>query len=177
MTTTAAAGRILRRDYLKQRKLVRRWIIFFIIALVFSGLTASALQTELSWLLGVWPGFIKGGSYNWVRKVYEALRDINSRYPFLAYGYDWLAFAHLVIAVAFAGVLRNPVRNKWIIEFGMMACVMVFPLALVAGAVRGIPIWWRLIDCSFGVVGLVPLRICYKKIKILERWYAQNRVL
>ena len=125
----------------------------------------------------MWPGFIKGATYNWVRKVYEALRDINSRYPFLAYGYDWLAFAHLVIAVAFAGVLRNPVRNKWIIEFGMIACVMVFPVALVAGAVRGIPIWWRLIDCSFGVVGLVPLRICYKKIKILERWYAQNRVL
>jgi hypothetical protein len=82
-----------------------------------------------------------------------------------------------VIAVAFIGVLRNPVRNKWIIEFGIVACVMVFPLALVAGVVRGIPIWWRLIDCSFGVVGLVPLRICYKKIKFLERWYAQNRLL
>jgi len=177
MTTTRTSGRILRRDYLKQRKLVRRWIIFFIIALVFSGLTAFALQTELSWLLSVWPGFIKGGAYNWVQRVYEALRDINSRYPFLAYGYDWLAFAHLVIAVAFAGVLRNPVRNKWIIEFGMIACVMVFPLALVAGAVRGIPIWWRLIDCSFGVVGLVPLRICYRKIRFLERWYAQNRLL
>lgn len=54
----------------------------------------------------MWPGFIKGATYNWVRTVYEALRDINSRYPFLAYGYDWLAFAHLVIAVAFAGVLR-----------------------------------------------------------------------
>ena len=177
MNTTTTTARILRRDYLKQRKLVRRWIIFFIIALVLSGLTAFALQTELSWLLGVWPGFIKGGIYDWVQRVYDSLRDINSRYPFLAYGYDWLAFAHLVIAVAFAGVLWNPVRNKWIIEFGMIACVMVFPLALMAGAVRGIPIWWRLIDCSFGVVGLVPLRICYKKIKILERWFAQNRVL
>src|ERR1700749_1289521 len=114
MITTTTAGRILRRDYLKQRKLVRRWLIFFIIALVFSGLTAFALQTGLSWLLSLWPGFIKGGAYNWVKKVYEALRDINDRYPFLAYGYDWLAFAHLVIAVAFVGVLCNPVRNKWI---------------------------------------------------------------
>ncbi|HTI92650.1 MAG TPA: hypothetical protein VL727_18770 [Puia sp.] len=177
MATTTTAGRILRRDYLKQRKLVRRWTIFFILALVFSGLTAFALEEELSWLLGLWPGFIKGGAHDWVKKVYEALKDVNERYPFLAYGYDWLAFAHLVIAVAFVGVLWNPVRNKWIIEFGMMACVMVFPLALLAGTVRGIPIGWRLIDCSFGVVGLVPLRICYKKIKILEKWQVQNRVL
>ena len=85
-----------------------------------------------------------------------------------AYGDDWLAFAHLVIAVAFIGPLRDPVRNKWVIEFGMIACVLVFPLAFVAGAVRGIPIFWRLIDCSFGVVGLVPLSLCYRRIGILE---------
>ncbi|HEY4289416.1 MAG TPA: hypothetical protein VGN00_20080 [Puia sp.] len=176
-TTTTTSGRILRRDYLKQKKLVRRWIIFFIIALVFSGLTAFALQTELSWLSGLRPGSVGGAAYDWVEKVFEALKDINNRYPFLAYGYDWLAFAHLVIAVAFFGPLLDPVRNKWIIQFGIIACVMVFPLALIAGAVRGIPICWRLIDCSFGVVGLVPLRICYKKIKILEKWHVQNRLL
>jgi hypothetical protein len=176
-TSPTTTGRVLRRDYLKQKKLVRRWIAFFIIALVLSGLTAFALETELSWLLGVWPAFIKGGTYNWVQKVYGALRDINSRYPFLVYGYDWLAFAHLVIAVAFIGPLLNPVRNKWIIEFGIIACVMVFPLALIAGAVRGIPVWWRLIDCSFGIVGLVPLGICYRKIRVLKRWHVQNKVL
>ncbi len=142
----------------------------FIIALVLSGLTAFALQTELYWLLGSWPGWIKGDTYNWVQKVYGALGDMNSHYPFLAYGYDWLAFAHLVIAVAFIGPLRDPVRNKWIIEFGMIACIMVFPLAFVAGAVRGIPFYWRLIDCSFGIVGLAPLGICYNKIRWLEKW-------
>ncbi len=26
-------------------------------------------------------------------------------------------------------------------------------LALVAGAVRGIPLWLRMIDCGFGVIG------------------------
>ncbi len=29
--------------------------------------------------------------------------------------------------------------------------VLVIPYALIFGAVRGIPFWWRLIDCSFGV--------------------------
>jgi hypothetical protein len=42
----------------------------------------------------------------------------------------------------------------------MIACVLVIPFALVFGAVRGIPFWWRLIDCSFGVFGFVPLYFC-----------------
>ena len=162
------------QNYQKQEKIIRRWIIFFIVALALSGLTAFALETELNGLLALWPGGKEGepeGSlYRWVRKVYEALHETNSRYPFLAYGYDWLAFAHLVIAVAFIGPLRDPVRNKWIIEFGMIACILVFPLAFIAGTVRGIPLLWRLIDCSFGVIGLIPLAICYRKIRILEQW-------
>ena len=158
----------------KQEKLIRRWIIFFIVALVFSGLTAFALESELYFLLVSWPGHQTGqpggNLYRWVREVYAALWETNDHYPFLAYGYDWLAFAHLVIAIAFIGPLRDPVRNKWIIEFGMIACILIFPLAFIAGAVRGIPIVWRLIDCSFGVFGLVPLVICYRKICMLERW-------
>jgi hypothetical protein len=148
------------QNYQKQEKIIRRWIVVFIVALALSGLTA----------FEGWPGHNSGELYNWVRKVYTALRDMNSRYPFLACGYDWLAFAHLVIALVFIGPLRDPVRNKWIIEFGMMACVLVFPLAFIAGAVRGIPVYWRLIDCSFGVIGLIPLSICYNKLRLLEKW-------
>ena len=155
----------------KQRLIrsIRGWIVFFIIALVLSGTTAFALETELGWLLGNWPGREGEGLYSWVSRTYMALKDANIRYPFLAYGFDWLAFAHLVIAVAFIGVFRDPVRNKWIVAFGMIACVMVFPLALIAGGVRGIPIYWRLIDCSFGVIGIVPLAICYRKIGLMEK--------
>jgi hypothetical protein len=46
---------------------------------------------------------------------------------------------------------------------------MVIPFALVAGYFRGIPIWWRLIDCSFGIVGLVPLSIVRGLVSELER--------
>lgn len=154
---------------------IRRWIVFFMIALVLSGLTAFALETELGWLVSGWPLTRGGALYGWIERVYAALRDMNGRYPFLAYGYDWLAFAHLVIAVAFIGPLRDPVRNKWVIEFGLIACVMVFPLAFFAGAVRGIPVWWRLIDCSFGVVGFVPLLVCRHAIGKLERERQQKK--
>ena len=164
----------------KLLRTIRRWIVFFILSLVLSGVTAFALETELGWLLDHWPGggdlggggtpaLASAGLRGWVEEVYSALRETNVRWPYLAYGYDWLAFAHLVIAVAFVGPLIDPVRNKWVILFGMIACVMVFPLAFIAGAVRGIPIYWRLIDCSFGVVGLAPLGLCYYKIRLLEK--------
>ena len=133
-----------------------------------SGVTAFALETELRWLIGIIDNR-ESLLYLWINKVYKALQQTNIHYPFLFYGYDWLAFAHLVIAVAFIGPLRDPVRNKWVIQFGIISCFMVFPLAFIAGYIRGIPIYWQLIDCSFGVIGLVPLCICYYKIQALER--------
>jgi hypothetical protein len=79
----------------------------------------------------------------WIFKVREAVRSTYSLYPFMAYGTDWLAFGHFMIAIAFVGALREPVRNRWLYQFGLVACVLVIPYAMVAGAVRGIPIGWR----------------------------------
>ena len=62
------------------------------------------------------------GLLAWLNRVHEGLAVNNRAYPFLAYGTDWLAFAHLVIAVAFIGPWRDPVRNRWVIEFGLIAC-------------------------------------------------------
>jgi hypothetical protein len=33
-----------------------------------------------------------------------------------------IAFAHLAIAIAFIGPYIDPVRNKWVITFGLIAC-------------------------------------------------------
>jgi hypothetical protein len=57
----------------------------------------------------------------WVTRVDEALRATNANYPFLAYGTDWLAFAPLVIAIVFIGPFFDPVRNKWVVTFGLIA--------------------------------------------------------
>jgi len=75
----------------------------------------------------------------------------------LAYGLDWLAFAHVVLGILFIGAVVDPAGNRWVITFGTIACVLVIPWALAFGHVRGIPVAWRLIDCAFGGVGLVPL--------------------
>lgn len=158
------------------RKRVRWLLVFFIVALVLSGLTAVPLNWEvdiLESLLGegtvverAWPALS-----NWISLVHTGLTDIHERYPFVLYGTDWLAFAHVVIAVAFWGPLKDPVKNVWVVEFGMIACVMVLPLALIFGPIRGIPFFWRLADCSFGVFGIIPLwvaRSYIRRIALLE---------
>jgi hypothetical protein len=53
------------------------------------------------------------------------------------------------------------------VEFGMIACAGVVPLALVCGPVRGIPFWWTVVDLSFGVFGVLPLWVVRRKIQRL----------
>jgi hypothetical protein len=160
------------QDHLRR---IRFWLAVFIIGLVLSGVTAFPLETELNWLVSILhAGWLRPvsqftGVLPWVERVQEALRTTDTLYPFLAYGTDWLAFAHLVIAVAFVGPYIDPVRNKWFITFGLIACAGVIPLALIAGPIRGIPFPWRLIDCSFGVFGSVPLLLCRRSVLALER--------
>ncbi len=152
--------------YNKLLRKIRFTIVFFMIALALSGITAFPLETELHWLLQ-FSSYMPASLAAFITKVYEALHDTNLRYPMLAYGYDWLAFAHLAIALFFIGPLRDPIRNIWVIEWGMMACVAIIPLAFIAGAVRGIPFYWKCIDCSFGIIGIVPLYLVRKWIKRL----------
>jgi hypothetical protein len=150
----------------------RFWLVLFVVGLVVSGLTAFPLETELrlaSRLLDGWLGTVTpDGVVLWVDRVHAGLRETNDRYPFIAYGTDWLAFAHLVIAVAFWGPLRDPVRNIWVIHFGVIACIAIVPLALIAGPLRGIPWGWRLIDTSFGVVGAIPLLLALRAIRRMD---------
>ncbi|MGA3129431.1 MAG: hypothetical protein ABSD59_01430 [Terracidiphilus sp.] len=154
---------------------IRIWLAIFIAGLVLSGLTAFPLAAELRWLVALlhtgWmePVAQSTGLLAWVERVNKALVTTDARYPFLAYGTDWLAFAHLAIAIAFIGPYLDPVRNKWVVTFGLIACAGVIPLALIAGQVRGIPLAWRFIDCSFGVIGSAPLLISRRLIAAMER--------
>jgi hypothetical protein len=151
----------------KLKRQIRNWTIFFMVAISLSGITAFPIQTELEWLnkyQDLMPGWLSA----WVTRVADGVVHTNMAYPFIMYGTDWLAFAHIIIAMLFIGVLRDPVRNKWIIEWAMICCILVFPLAFIMGPIRGIPFYHQLIDCGFGVVGLVPLAIVRGKVKQLE---------
>lgn len=143
-------------------KRVKCLLWFFVAALLLSGITAFPLKTEMKFLQRImgegspveswWPQMA-----HWISFVYRGVREMNEKYPFLSYGTDSLAFGHIVIALAFLGPLRDPVKNIWVVEFGMIACILVIPLAMICGPIKGIPFFWRLIDCSFGVLGIIPL--------------------
>ncbi len=153
-----------------------RWVLgFFIIALVISGVTAFPLLRELNILLhlrGIPDVAVSAPASGWDRwlvTVRDGLRVTYTAFPWMAYGTDWLAFAHLVLAIFFVGPFRDPVRNVWVLHAGIAACVLVIPLALICGEIRGIPLGWRLIDCSFGVIGILPLLYCVRLTRRMEQ--------
>jgi hypothetical protein len=148
------------REHSLRRRI--RWLTwFFIVGLFLSGATAIPLLAEVNWLASAVGADGKSSAkVEWLLRIRDALSQTQSQHPFLFYGTDWLAFGHFVIAIAFIGVLRDPVRNRWLFDFGLIACTLVIPYAFVFGGLRGIPIWWRLVDCSFGVFGFIPLWFC-----------------
>ncbi len=153
---------------------IRGLLAFFILALTFSGLTAIPLQWggrvldqwfgTGTWLASWWPALGQ-----WTSFLAEGIATTGSRYPFMFYGTDWLAFGHVAIAIAFLGTLRDPVKNIWVVQFGILTCLLVIPCALIFGPLRGIPFWWRLVDCSFGLGGLLVLLPAYRLIQRVAR--------
>jgi len=159
----------------RQLTQIRILLILFMIGLIVSGLTAIPLQWEADLLKRIFVddttsiAYLIPGLPEWIAFVHRGITETFRDYPFIAYGTDWLAFAHIIIAVAFIGPIRDPVRNVWVIEFGMIACVLLFPLALIFGPLRGIPSSWLLIDMSFGVVGIVPLWLSRRIVMRMAR--------
>ena len=143
---------------------IRTALVIFIVLLVLSGVTAFPLRTEMDFLIRhktAFPDFMS----QWIEEIYTAV----AKTPDLVlYGTDWLAFAHIIIALFFIPVYKDPVRYKANLLVAMTACGAVFLLAFICGPIRGIPFFHQLIDCSFGALGLIPLIYVYKKITQLE---------
>lgn len=138
----------------------------FVVGLILSGVTAFPLLTELR-LLAAWLGITNAANYatltglhHWIAFVLYGLEQTHAQFPFIGYGTDWLAFGHLCIAVFFIPAFSKPLASDSVLKCGLVCCAAVIPFALLAGQVRGIPLYWRLIDCSFGVLGAWPLLYC-----------------
>lgn len=158
-----------------------RWLLgFFIFGLIASGLTAFPLLTELRLLcslLGLTPedqAATHTGLAHWLLFVREGLTATYAKYPFIGYGTDWLAFGHVIIALFFIAPWRHPGQHLDVIKVGIAACVLVVPLALICGPIRGIPFYWRLIDCAFGLGGIIPLWLVLRLSRHLHALEGQN---
>lgn len=150
------------------RRRYRLSLGLFVAGLILSGVTAFPLLTEMRWLAS-WLGILEPEHYadypgvlHWIAYVLRGLEVTYARYPFIGYGTDWLAFGHLCIAVFFIRSFSKPLESDWVLKCGLICCAAVIPLALIAGQVRGIPLYWRFIDCSFGILGAFPLFYCLR---------------
>jgi hypothetical protein len=143
----------------------------FILGLVLSGISALPLQWELA-ILDRWSGsgqtasnFVPVRIGDFIGFVHSGIEKTYAQFPFFGYGTDWLGFGHFVIAAFFILPFIDPIKYRAILQIGLAACGGVIVLALVAGPIRGIPWFWRLIDCSFGVIGAIPLLYCLRLTK------------
>ena len=175
MYDTPEAKRLLKR--------IRLWMAAFLVGLVLSGVTAFPLVWEIKLLASLFglPPDADPASYAgmraWIALVQQGVVQSDAKWPFLAYGTDWLAFGHLSIAIFFGGVLLDPVRNIYTLRAGLAVAVLVLPLAFLCGPIRGIPFFHQLIDCAFGVAALLPLGICLHLTRRIEALHTAKTVV
>jgi hypothetical protein len=149
---------------INKMKKIRVMLVVFMSLLVLSGITAFPLRTEMEFLMAhknMFPNTLAV----WIETIYDAVKQTPD---VVLYGTDWLAFAHIIIALFFIPVYIDPIRYKANLIVAMIACGAVFILAFVCGPIRGIPFFHQLIDCAFGFIGFFPLWFVYKKVDQLE---------
>ena len=150
-----------------QLRKVRLLILLFIIGLVLSGITAMPVQTQLdiaAKCFGVEnltpPATDHSAFIQWLVKVRAEVTRLNVQAPYIFYGFDWLAFGHISVAIAFIWAYRDPIQHRFLFNYGLVLCALIPPWAILTGTIRGIPGWWMLIDCSFAILGSIPLLLC-----------------
>ena len=108
MPTTESSENRLRRK-------IKIAIIITIAGLLLNGISAVPLCTELKILLSR-PDALPQFLHDWWLYVNKGVKETTSNYPFMRYGFDWLAFAHLLIA--------KPKNNK---RYNCYCCINARP--------------------------------------------------
>ena len=138
-----------------------------ILGLMFGFQMVLFVQPEITWLDHMFgPDTSMNGLFpalsTWIHHLAEGINDTYTRYPFIAYCMDWLAMAQLGFIVMFIGAYKNPTKNLWVIQAGMIVCLLHIATAFLSGLSRGIPWFWQLLDSSFGIIGFVILYCVYR---------------
>jgi len=141
-----------------------------VFGLLVSGITVWPAVPELRIAVEiVWGGGAPtDGLHGFVMHAIEGLEFVQAHYPFMLYAHDWLAFAHIMLAILFAGAIRDPVRNVWIVQCGLIMCALVPVLAGICIPLRGMPLVWFWIDFAFAPAAALPLWIALRDIKRTE---------
>ncbi len=149
-------------------KNIRIRTALFMTGLFLSGLTCFPILAEVQWGKAYFPAWGKTPP-DFVQTVTVGIAETMANHQFLFYGTDWLGFAHVLYALLFYGVYKDPIKNIWVTQFGLIACCAIFPLAFIMGPIREIPFWWQLVDSSFGVIGLLVMVPVYRMTLKLQK--------
>jgi hypothetical protein len=152
---------------LKRTKLMLGIIVF---GLLVSAVTIWPAVPELKLAVRIVWGDAEatGVLHKFVLQAIDGLENMNDNYPFMFYAHDWLAFAHIVLAILFAGAIRDPVRNIWVVQCGLIMCALVPVLAGICIPIRGLPFCWFWFDFAFAPAAALPLWIALKDIRKAE---------
>jgi len=157
----------------KTLKQIRFWLILFFLGILFGLHTVVFAEVETAFFakhLG------RGAAMettlpvvsDWIEQLHVSVSETYEKHPAIAYCMDWLSYACIVFAIFIIGAIKDPVRNIWIIQVYMIACVLAFLLPFIVGPMRQIPVFWRFLDCSFGLIGFIILWIAYQLTKKLQ---------
>ncbi len=147
----------------------RLMLCVVVAGLFLSGVTIWPMEWELSTLVALVWGDAAPTSpdsiHAFLLDVLASWRRAEAEAPFLLYGFYWLAFAHIMLAVLFAMVIKDPIRNVMVVRFGLLCCVCVPVLAGVFIPIRGLPPLWFLVDSAFAPACALPLWICLRDLQ------------
>ncbi len=127
-------------------------IVLFQVGLLISGVTAFFIPEGMPAVIWM-TELMLPALLPWLESVARSVEYISTDATHLLYGYDWLGFAHVLFAILFVGALKDPERNRFLLDFGLVACALIIPTAFIAGHFRGIPPLWSFLDSMFGILG------------------------
>jgi len=148
-----------------------------VFGLLVSGITIWPVAAELKTVVRIVWGQSEptGVLHEFILQAIEGIESIQANYSFMLYAHDWLAFAHIVLAILFAGAIRDPVRNVWIVQCGLIMCALIPVLAGICIPIRGLPLRWFWLDFAFAPAAGLPLWIALRDIRRAEKLSAESK--
>lgn len=161
-------------DAKKTLRVIRVCLVLFFLGILFGLHTVVFVEVETALFAkflgrGTWMAQTLPVVSTWIDTLYVSITESYRAYPVMAYCMDWLSYACIVFALFIVGAIRDPVRNVWIIQVYLAGCVLASLLPWVVGPMRGVPVFWRVLDGSFGVMGFMILFVAYRLTRRLER--------
>lgn len=148
-----------------------KWMLGIVaFGLFVSGITVWPAVPELKLAVSIlWGDAAPSGAlHSFILKAIEGLEYVGENYPFMLYAHDWLAFAHIMLAILFAGAIRDPVRNVWVVQAGLIMCALIPVLAIFTIPARALPSFWFWIDFAFAPAAALPLWVALRDIRRAE---------